>query len=594
MEKRTREYLQVTKQDSDRVTGLSIPQQPPEAFHSFYEDFTLRGIRVDRFHPGFVSCSFTVPPRLTDRNGNMAVGAIANLVDEIGATMVYEKDVPMNVSIDMSISYLSTAKLNDELEISAKLLGGKRAFNGTLVLLKNKATGEVIAEGRHSLFYILPTYMELEHVIVSQNGTNTSQPTVATTNTFPVAFGPTGYYSPYVPTFGSVTSYMPAKHFGGPPSFYYPHVHPQYSAQQLHPAHQFSTQVIGLAHQAQPMDTSGQTTVLPHAFATGTLHDPTTGYAVLSPVRKILSTGQKSNMPYHGSDETSGSKVKASVYTMAMNSFSKSDETSGSDVKASFVSIDVDMTYSSKSDNSLEFLKARLVVKDRTQLEGVDVDENFSPFIKLATIRTVLSLATSRHWPVHQLDVKNAFLHDLGSLNYFLAISVTRDSSWMFLSQRKYADEILEWAGMVSCNFSRTPVDTESKLGDDGDSVSDLTLYQSLTGSLHYLTFTHPDISYALFTSSTTDLVAYSDADWAGCPTTRRSTLEAEYRGVANAIVETCWLRNLLRELHTPLSSATLVYCDNVCVLHVPSRYQFIDIFTKGLLQHCLRCSGLV
>ncbi|GJX60905.1 phospholipase-like protein [Tanacetum coccineum] len=163
MEKRTREYLQVTKQDSDRVTGLSIPQQPPEAFHSFYEDFTLRGIRVDRFQPGFVSCSFTVPPRLTvittpnslsaeDRNGNMAVGAIANLVDEIGATMVYEKDVPMNVSIDMSISYLSTAKLNDDLEISAKLLGGKGAFNGTLVILKNKATGEVIAEGRHSLF----------------------------------------------------------------------------------------------------------------------------------------------------------------------------------------------------------------------------------------------------------------------------------------------------------------------------------------------------------------------------------------------------------------------------------------------------------
>ncbi|PWA74113.1 Acyl-coenzyme A thioesterase 13 [Artemisia annua] len=151
MEKRTREYLRVTQQDSDRVTGLSIPTQPPEAFHSFYEDFTLRGIRVDRFQPGFVSCSFTVPPRLTDRNGNMAVGAIANLVDEIGATMVYEKDVPMNVSIDMSISYLSTAKLNDELEISAKLLGGKGAFNGTLVLLKNKATGEVIAEGRHSL-----------------------------------------------------------------------------------------------------------------------------------------------------------------------------------------------------------------------------------------------------------------------------------------------------------------------------------------------------------------------------------------------------------------------------------------------------------
>ncbi|GKE40815.1 ribonuclease H-like domain-containing protein, partial [Tanacetum coccineum] len=66
-----------------------------------------------------------------------------------------------------------------------------------------------------------------------------------------------------------------------------------------------------------------------------------------------------------------------------------------------------------------------------------------------------------------------------------------------------------------------------------------------------------------LFSSSTTDLVAYSDADWAGCPTTHRSTSEAEYHGVGNVIVETCWLRNLLRELHTLLSSATLIYCDN-------------------------------
>ncbi|GJY87424.1 ribonuclease H-like domain-containing protein [Tanacetum coccineum] len=68
------------------------------------------------------------------------------------------------------------------------------------------------------------------------------------------------------------------------------------------------------------------------------------------------------------------------------------------------------------------------------------------------------------------------------------------------------------------------------------------------------------DYGLQLFASSTTSLIAYSDADVAGCPTTRRSNSEAEYRGVANAVAETCWLRNLLRELHRSLSFATLVY----------------------------------
>ncbi|GKA19386.1 ribonuclease H-like domain-containing protein [Tanacetum coccineum] len=57
---------------------------------------------------------------------------------------------------------------------------------------------------------------------------------------------------------------------------------------------------------------------------------------------------------------------------------------------------------------------------------------------------------------------------DLGSLNYFLGISVTRDSSGMFLSQKKYDVEILERAYMINCNPSRTLIDTESKLGRYG------------------------------------------------------------------------------------------------------------------------------
>ncbi|GJX37179.1 ribonuclease H-like domain-containing protein [Tanacetum coccineum] len=390
-------------------------------------------------------------------------------------------------------------------------------------------------------------------------------------------------------------------------------------------------------------------------------------------------------------------------------------------------------------DGTLSHYKARLVANGSSQQLGVDFDETFSPVVKPATIRTVLSLAVSRKWPIHQLDVKNAFLNgdlsetvymhqppafvdamfpnhgsqvaylilyvddiiitassttliqqlidslhrefdmtNLGALNYFLGISVVRHYTGLFLSQRKYALQLLERAHMVNCNPSRTPVDTESKLGPNGVPVQDPTMYQSLAGGLQYLTFTRPDLSYAvqqiclympdpqephlaapkrilryvqgtldlglhLYASSTTSLVGYTDADWAGCPSTYRSTsgycvflgdnllswstkrqhtlscssAEAEYWGVANVVAETAWLRNLLCELHSPLSTATLVYCDNISVvymssnhvqhqrtkhieidihfvrdmvtagqvrvLHVPSCYQYADIFTKRL-----------
>nr|GEW03573.1 retrotransposon protein, putative, unclassified [Tanacetum cinerariifolium] len=154
---------------------------------------------------------------------------------------------------------------------------------------------------------------------------------------------------------------------------------------------------------------------------------------------------------------------------------------------------------------------------------------------------------------------------DLGPLNYFLGISATRTTSGIFLSQMKYDTKILEQAHMLNCNPCKTPIDTEKKLGPEGSSVTDPTLYRSLAGSLQYLTFTLPDLSY-LFRSTTSQLIAYSDADW---DTLSHSSVEAEYRKVANAVAETSWIRNLLRELHTPLFTATLVYYDNACAVYM-------------------------
>jgi hypothetical protein len=62
-------------------------------------------------------------------------------------------------------------------------------------------------------------------------------------------------------------------------------------------------------------------------------------------------------------------------------------------------------------DGTLARYKAHWVVRGFTQQAGVDYGETFSPVVKLATIRVVLSIATSHSWPIHQMDVKNAFLH---------------------------------------------------------------------------------------------------------------------------------------------------------------------------------------
>jgi hypothetical protein len=64
-----------------------------------------------------------------------------------------------------------------------------------------------------------------------------------------------------------------------------------------------------------------------------------------------------------------------------------------------------------KFDGTLERYKTRWVLHSFTQRPSIDYDETFSPGVKLATVCMVLSMVVSRSWPVHQLDVKNIFLH---------------------------------------------------------------------------------------------------------------------------------------------------------------------------------------
>nr|GEW59397.1 ribonuclease H-like domain-containing protein [Tanacetum cinerariifolium] len=249
-------------------------------------------------------------------------------------------------------------------------------------------------------------------------------------------------------------------------------------------------------------------------------------------------------------------------------------------------------------DGTLSRYKARLVANGSSEQLGVDFDETFNPVVKPGTIRMVLSFVVSQQWPIHQLDVM-----PLGLV--FLLVSV-----------------------ILYCLYIHRVLRSLYGLKQE-------PYFAALKRILRYVQGTL-ELGLHLYASATTSLVGYTDADWAGYPSTCRSTsgycvflgdnllswsakqqhtiscssAEAEYR-------ETAWIRNLFRELHYPLLTATLVYCDNVSavyisanpvqhqrtkhieidihfvrdmvkaghvrVLHVPSCYQYADIFTKGL-----------
>ena len=90
-------------------------------------------------------------------------------------------------------------------------------------------------------------------------------------------------------------------------------------------------------------------------------------------------------------------------------------------------------------------------------------------------------------------------MKDLGTLKYFLGIKVSRSDKGIFLSQRKYALDLLQETGMSTCQPVDTLVEEGLKLCVGSDQVPvDKGRYQRLVGILMYLAHTRPDLAYAL------------------------------------------------------------------------------------------------
>jgi hypothetical protein len=228
-------------------------------------------------------------------------------------------------------------------------------------------------------------------------------------------------------------------------------------------------------------------------------------------------------------------------------------------------------------------------------------------------------------------------IKDLGPMSFFLGVEVTHCPEGLHLSQHRYVLDLLHKTNMTLAKPTTSPMFASAPLSKfDGLSLSDATLYRSTVGALQYLAITRPDIAFAVNKCSqfmqdprnihwtvvkrilcylkhslthglllrpcrNFHLVAFSDADWVGCPDDRKSTsgyctflgpnllswnskkqptvsrssTEAEYKALANASAELTWLQSLLKELGVFLIAAPTLFCDNIGATYLSSNPAF-------------------
>uniref|UniRef100_A0A2N9GHZ2 Integrase catalytic domain-containing protein n=1 Tax=Fagus sylvatica TaxID=28930 RepID=A0A2N9GHZ2_FAGSY len=203
-------------------------------------------------------------------------------------------------------------------------------------------------------------------------------------------------------------------------------------------------------------------------------------------------------------------------------------------------------------------------------------------------------------------------LKDLGNLHYFLGLQVSRTASSLFIRQTKYAQDLLKRHNMLDCKAAPSPCCPNTRLSlHAGDPLPEPHGLPSTCQHLHpthlaaakrILRYIRGTVHHGIeFTPGPLTLSAYTDADWAGDPDDRRSTsgfliylgsnaitwsakkqptvsrssTESEYRALAFASAELCWVRTLLKDLGIYIRDPPILWCDNVSALAIASNPVF-------------------
>ncbi|NXV74047.1 ACO13 thioesterase, partial [Atlantisia rogersi] len=116
-------------------------------------DRVLRKMKLLSATPGKVVCEMKVEEEHTNRGGTLHGGLTATLVDVVSTTaLLYTERAVPGVSVDMNITYTSAAKIGEDILITAQILKQGRNIAFASVDLTNKATGKLIAQGRHTKY----------------------------------------------------------------------------------------------------------------------------------------------------------------------------------------------------------------------------------------------------------------------------------------------------------------------------------------------------------------------------------------------------------------------------------------------------------